>query len=232
MEKKNTGLIVLVVILSLLVVGLGGYIVYDKVLSKEDSNINNDVKDNDNIQNNTDNNENNNTSNDNTNDDLDLSKKLKSVFGSIYDFMISPNPYCGKRSSDDKISAEGGLYYYASTEFSSYQEMIDKFKKYASEEVLTRGGTTKQYYLEKDGKLYCKDHGKGKVLGYRDAFINISEETDNRVVADVIAVLATDMWENNPDTISYYIEDYKVVFEKNSNNEFIITSMENGKIYN
>ena len=56
MEKKNTGLIVLVVILSLLVVGLGGYIVYDKVLSKEDSNINNDVKDNDNIQNNTDNN--------------------------------------------------------------------------------------------------------------------------------------------------------------------------------
>ena len=77
MEKKNTGLIVLVVILSLLVVGLGGYIVYDKVLSKEDSNINNGVKDNDNIQNNTDNNENNNTSNDNTNDDLDLSKKLK-----------------------------------------------------------------------------------------------------------------------------------------------------------
>ena len=56
MEKKNTGLIVLVVILSLLVVGLGGYIVYDKVLDKEDSNINNDVKDNNNIQNNTDNN--------------------------------------------------------------------------------------------------------------------------------------------------------------------------------
>lgn len=231
MEKKNTGLIVLVVILSLLVVGLGGYIVYDKVLSKEDSNINNGVKDNDNIQNNTDNTTNNDAST-SGNDDLDLSKKLKSVFGSIYNFMISPNPYCGKRSSDDKIEAEGGLYYYASTEFSSYQEMIDKFKKYASEEVLTRGGTTKQYYLEKDGKLYCKDHGKGKVLGYRDAFINISEETDNRVVADVIAVLTTDMWENNPDTISYYIEDYKVVFEKNSNNEFIITSMENGKIYN
>ena len=32
MEKKNTGLIVLVVVLSLLVVGLGGYIVYDKIL--------------------------------------------------------------------------------------------------------------------------------------------------------------------------------------------------------
>ena len=49
MEKKNTGLIVLVIILSLLVLGLGGYIVYDKVLSKE--NTSKDVQEvNDNIQ--------------------------------------------------------------------------------------------------------------------------------------------------------------------------------------
>ena len=34
MEKKNTGLIVLVIVLCLLVVGLGGYIVYDKMLDK------------------------------------------------------------------------------------------------------------------------------------------------------------------------------------------------------
>lgn len=33
MEKKNTGLIVFIVILLLLVLGLGGFIVYDKVLS-------------------------------------------------------------------------------------------------------------------------------------------------------------------------------------------------------
>ena len=42
MEKKNTGLMVLVIILSLLVLGLSGYIVYDKVLSKED--VSNDVQ--------------------------------------------------------------------------------------------------------------------------------------------------------------------------------------------
>lgn len=36
MEKKNTGLVVLVIILSLLVVGLGGYIVYDKLLGDKD----------------------------------------------------------------------------------------------------------------------------------------------------------------------------------------------------
>lgn len=47
MEKKTTGLVVLVIILSLLVVCLGGYILYDKVLSDkeidniEESNINN-----------------------------------------------------------------------------------------------------------------------------------------------------------------------------------------------
>ena len=40
MEKKNTGLIVLVVVLSIAVLGLGGFIVYDKVLKseKEDNN--------------------------------------------------------------------------------------------------------------------------------------------------------------------------------------------------
>jgi hypothetical protein len=46
MEKKNTGLIVLVIVLSLLVVGLGGFIVYDKVLS------NNEVENNYNSSNN------------------------------------------------------------------------------------------------------------------------------------------------------------------------------------
>ena len=61
MEKKNTGLIVLVIILSLLVVGLGGFIVYDKVLSNNEvenndntdlnDDINSDVENNDNINN-------------------------------------------------------------------------------------------------------------------------------------------------------------------------------------
>ena len=48
MEKKNTGLIVLVVVLGLLVVGLGGYIIYDKILDKSINDTNNKDK-NDNI---------------------------------------------------------------------------------------------------------------------------------------------------------------------------------------
>lgn len=48
MEKDNKGLIVLVVILSLLVVGLGGYIIYDKVIDVEDKKeiLNNNKEDN------------------------------------------------------------------------------------------------------------------------------------------------------------------------------------------
>ena len=45
MEKKNTGLIVLVVILCLLVGGLGGYIICDKVINKDNDIDNNVVKD-------------------------------------------------------------------------------------------------------------------------------------------------------------------------------------------
>lgn len=33
-RKKNTGLVVMVIILSLIIVGLGGFIIYDKVISK------------------------------------------------------------------------------------------------------------------------------------------------------------------------------------------------------
>ena len=41
MEKKNTGLIVLVIILSLLVLSVSGYIVYDKVLNKNELPVDN-----------------------------------------------------------------------------------------------------------------------------------------------------------------------------------------------
>jgi len=42
-EKQNTGLIVLVVVLSLLVLGLGGFIVYDKAIIKSNNNNNSDM---------------------------------------------------------------------------------------------------------------------------------------------------------------------------------------------
>lgn len=52
MEKKNTGLVVLVVVLALLVVGLGGFIIYDKALSKDNKITENDNNKNENINDN------------------------------------------------------------------------------------------------------------------------------------------------------------------------------------
>ena len=49
MEKKNTSLIVFIVILSLLVLGLGGFITYDKVF-KEKNNKNNNDNENNNVK--------------------------------------------------------------------------------------------------------------------------------------------------------------------------------------
>lgn len=56
MDRKNKGLIVLVIILTVLVLGLGGYIVYDNVLSKNnDTDINSNNSNNDNILDNDEN---------------------------------------------------------------------------------------------------------------------------------------------------------------------------------
>jgi len=55
MEKKNIGLIILVIVLSIAVLGLGGFVVYDKILnydSKNNSNDTNKVEPNNNVENN------------------------------------------------------------------------------------------------------------------------------------------------------------------------------------
>lgn len=48
MEKKNTGLIVLIVVLSIAVLGLGGFIIYDKVLNNDSKNNSNEINKEDN----------------------------------------------------------------------------------------------------------------------------------------------------------------------------------------
>ena len=69
MERKNNGLMVLVIILSILVVGLGGYIIYDKVINVGENN--DKVVDNDNIKENN---------NDNVENDAERSAALKSYY--------------------------------------------------------------------------------------------------------------------------------------------------------
>ena len=81
-EKNNSGLIALVIVLFLLVLGLGGYIVYDKVLSNKETPTNN-----------TDNeiNENTNTSDTNIVENTDVSVRTYRFFG--YTTNGSPDMY-------------------------------------------------------------------------------------------------------------------------------------------
>lgn len=96
MENRNMGLKVLVVILCVLVLGLGGYILYDKVLSDDNelsidnnnSNIGNDVTNNDVVQNdNEDTDKNCNCQNDVVNKD-NSSIKITDVFDAQYDTVV------------------------------------------------------------------------------------------------------------------------------------------------
>ena len=109
MKKKNAGLIVLVIILSIFVLALSGYIVYDKVLSDKEiksKNTNEDID----LNNNQNNNSNNNTNQIDNNDfvnfmytyyekdnnyDTSLINKLQEVAIETYDYITSPSVFCG-----------------------------------------------------------------------------------------------------------------------------------------
>lgn len=136
MEKKNTGLIVLIIILSVLVVALSGYIVYDKVIS------------NDKYKNNKEN---------TIEIDDSLNSELINIFQFVYDYYRLLNPYCGDWSLEDEISNDSNsVPYFASTEFNSFDEMINNLKQYMTEQVIYGNHSmSRDYYIERDGKLYC-----------------------------------------------------------------------------
>lgn len=215
--RKNTGLIVLVIILSILVILLGGYIVYDKILDV-DSDVIDDIPNN---------NEEGDSSinNDSISIDASLRTELKETFKKIYNLYTSPNPYCGKTQASDDMK----MGYRLSAEYSSYQEMVDSFKEYASEDVITSGKNARENYLEENGKLYCEDFGKGGVLEYKDSFMSINSKLDNKIDINFVVVLSTDVGLTSE--YIYSLEMYNIIFEKNSNNNLIITSIVREKNY-
>ena len=148
MEKKNTGLVVLVIILSLLVVGLGGYIVYDKVLSDKDAdnNCNDsvDVENNNNIVKNKMDYEGFIQPSEHVEIDENIKHKLIEVFNFVYNYNKSKyyGNYCvGATDTNDTIvlsNVSDGIYRYnvASTEYSSFKEMMDYLKTYMTPNVI------------------------------------------------------------------------------------------------
>lgn len=212
--EKNKGLNVLVIILILCILGLGGYIIYDKVLST-DKNINGDADSG--IENNAGNND--------YTFEYGLNEQLEISFEKIYGIYTSPNPYCGNKVMSDKKFEYG--YYYVSTEYSSYQDMVNSLREYASEKIISSGKNTKDNYLEENGKLYCKDMGKGGIYSYEDSLIQINDKTEFKINSSIVVMLSyfnPNYNGNNAEKI-YTYDLLNVVYE-NEDGNWIITSIE------
>lgn len=223
MENKNTGLKVMVIILCLLVLGLSGYIVYDKVFSDEKENVQN-MNGN---ENSTNDNKNNNENRDeqDTSDYEELDKntisELKKVFRFVYDYYDWGNAYCGSYSKNDTIySADyyNANYYTASSQYSSFNKMINHLKEYMTEHVIYgKHYMSSDTYIEKDGKLYCPDFGKdGNLYQLEDITIKDSKTYDTHIYTTVETKLVYE---------GTIYETYKVTFEKRDN-RWIISSYE------
>ena len=209
MKKNNSILTIIIVILSVAIVGLIGYIAYDKILSNSDNEIINNEKDN------------NEEPADNVN--VPSNDKIKEIFNFAYNYFEMPFVYCGK--TDNKYEEIYGIARAVSTEFTSYNEMLNSVKKYMTIDVIINkspwAATTKEYYLEKDGKLYCDDTSKGYIYEQGNIDINITNSTENKVT-----FIGT-MELTDPDNVKTY-DKVNVILE-NINNNWIITSYEKQK---
>ncbi len=184
MEKKNTGLIILVVILSVLIVGLSGYIVYDKILNKND--MDSTMSDN---ENNVD---------DNVNSDDTLSNAealviVNELAEKYFTYIHSLGPYCGEFNSHDYISF--GSYetqdfrdYWASTSFKSKNELKEYYKSIMIEELFPSYLDNEVSYLEQDGKLYCQlsHKGNGYIYNKERSSFKINSINNNSIIAEVV----------------------------------------------
>lgn len=145
MEKKNTGVRVAIVILSLLVVGLTSYIVYDKVLNKN----NDKCVDNNNLDNVTENNQENNSNNDVQTNEYDL----KINIDKLYKIKKSDYNFIKREYIDDKsfnLTTEGKV----NISFNNYISNISN----AKDIMLYRSHVMSNLYiLTEDGNLYKYD---------------------------------------------------------------------------
>lgn len=108
---------------------------------------------------------------------------IKEIFKVAYNYYELPAVYCGKTESE--IVEINGVSRKASEEFTTYDEMLNSLKKYMSIEVITGkspwSATAKEYYLEKDGKLYCNETYKGYIYQWGDVEIEITNQSTDKV---------------------------------------------------
>ena len=212
-SQKNTKvvialLIIIIAILSALCVLFATGTISFKSNDTEVNNSNQNDTKNDSLEQNTNNSEAKNITVDN----------IKEIFKVVYNYYALPEVYCGKTES--KIVEIYGTSRKVSVDFTTYDEMLNSLKKYMSVEVIAGkspwGATAKEYYLEKDGKLYCEETNKGYPYGNGNVEIEITNQSDNKI--DCIATMElTDMSNNKT------YDKVNITLELKDNN-WIITS--------
>lgn len=184
--KNNRLLIVLVVILVFLVLGLSGFIVYDKVLrvgNYTDSEYNNDID--------VDNDINNSSDKEllSNNEALIIVKELTKKY---FDYRHSLGPYCGETNSGDYISF--GSYethdfrdYIASNTFRNINNIKWYYNSIMTDELMPSYLNDGVSYIEQDGKLYCLLSHKGcrEVYKEESSTFNIISIDNYKIIFDV-----------------------------------------------
>lgn len=158
MEKKNTGLIVLVIVLSLLVVALFGYLVYDKVLNKEPESNMVDNNENDNMENDT---------NKNGNIDSTILNKLYSIIG------IQPVDQFYKNNCLNLEISQNNYRDNARSIFSWYASLNDLNTYHEDAMITEEGGVSYSVYMAAATRSISKQNASNIIILYD--FDNMSD---------------------------------------------------------
>ena len=147
---------------------------------------------------------------------------VRDKFYETYLYLASVNAYCNDtkhQSSTDKLDEDYGYNaFYASTQFKSYDEMIDFLKTIMSEELINKNTLiSKDLYREENDKLYCADLGKGGVYNYGVYSVTVNNASDNEILAEATMELAP---LSNDESL---YEDYDLVLQLIEDN-WVITS--------
>lgn len=180
--KSNKVLVVLIIVLSILVLMLGGYVLYDKVLDKDDSNNSDDIISDDGYETGS----------------VGMSNEealliVKNLTKKYFEYKHSLGPYCGDADYNDYVSF--GSYetmdfrdYWVSTTYSSISEIREYYESIMTKELLPSYLDDGVSYIEQDGKLYCQlaHKGCGDVYMEDDSTFTITNVNDNSIIAEVI----------------------------------------------
>ena len=127
--------------------------------------------------------------------------ELIDLFNFVYDYNLSHQIngiYCvGDVDNNDIVDPPNGSdaihkYNIASTEYSSFNEMIDYLKNYMTVNIIYGSYyMDSENFIEKNGKLYCPvyDFGKGGVYEFQDAKIKYSKPYETIIYTTIETTL-------------------------------------------